>query len=605
MRSLHQVRHTATLLPFSVRHLKGNHSLSTRATAGSVCSVSNRQISAAASLSNMSPPMANSTVPPVPVGGGGVNGRTMHSKSGEEGVQGERRLPGGHLTCYKVEAPVDFETNIFKKEKIKLADREEHVVRGSRDLFSKLPEAFTGIKQIGVIGWGSQAPAQAQNLRDSLKGSNIRVKVGLRENSASFTHAESAGFTKSEGTLGEMYEVIRESDMSMMLISDAVISENYEKIFSCLKPGSYLGLSHGFLLGYLKSIGKDFPANVNVIAVCPKGMGPSVRRLYEQGASVNGAGINCSFAVHRDLSGRATEVALGWAVGLGSPVTFQTTLEAEFKSDIFGERGILLGACHGICEVMFRHFRRHGVAPEEAYMRAVETITGTVSQTISKSGLLSVYDKVKDKHAFEVAYSAAYHPAMEVLLEIYEDVASGREIRSVCDHVNRFLMYPMQTIDNTELWRVASSARAKRGGGEAPLDPTTAGVYLATMVAQCDLLIDAGHAYSEVANESIIECVDSLNPYMHFKGVSYMVDNCSITARLGSRKWAPRFDYLFEQQTTSKIGGETGGGRVDERLIEKFKKHKIHQVMTVCAELRPSVDIMPMETIVGESMTTI
>jgi ketol-acid reductoisomerase len=76
-------------------------------------------------------------------------------------------------------------------------------------------------------------------------------------------------------------------------------ADNYEKIFSHMKPNSILGLSHGFLLGHLQSLGLDFPKNISVIAVCPKGMGPSVRRLYVQGKEVNGAGINSSFAVHQ------------------------------------------------------------------------------------------------------------------------------------------------------------------------------------------------------------------------------------------------------------------------------------------------------------------
>lgn len=76
-------------------------------------------------------------------------------------------------------------------------------------------------------------------------------------------------------------------------------ADNYEKIFSHMKPNSILGLSHGFLLGHLQSLGLDFPKNISVIAVCPKGMGPSVRRLYVQGKEVNGAGINSSFGVHQ------------------------------------------------------------------------------------------------------------------------------------------------------------------------------------------------------------------------------------------------------------------------------------------------------------------
>ena len=107
-------------------------------------------------------------------------------------------------------------------------------------------------------------------------------------------------------------------------------------------------------------MGAKLPANINVIAVCPKGMGPSVRRLYVQGKEVNGAGINASFAVQQDIDGRATDIALGWSVALGSPYTFQTTLESEYKSDIYGERGILLGAVHGVIEASTAASSRRG-----------------------------------------------------------------------------------------------------------------------------------------------------------------------------------------------------------------------------------------------------
>ena len=106
----------------------------------------------------------------------------------------------------------------------------------------------------------------------------------------------------------------------LLLIADAAQAEEYQRIFAALRPGATLGLSHGFLLGHLRNVGAEFPDNVNVIAVCPKGMGPSVRRLYEQGADVDGAGINSSFAIEQDVTGRATDYALGWAVALGSPV---------------------------------------------------------------------------------------------------------------------------------------------------------------------------------------------------------------------------------------------------------------------------------------------
>jgi ketol-acid reductoisomerase len=380
----------------------------------------------------------------------------------------------------------------------------------------------------------------------------------------------------------------------LLLISDAAQAEEHERIFQALRPGATLGLSHGFLLGYLKSIGASFPDNINVIGVCPKGMGPSVRRLYEQGADVNGAGINCSFAIEQDVTGRATDYALGWAAAIGAPWSFQTTLESEYKSDIFGERGILLGAVHGIVECLFRWFVAQGRSEEEAFINSVESITGPISRTISRSGTLAVYEALDDngKADFRRAYASAYHPAFDVLLEIYDEVASGNEIRSVVMAGRRHARYPMGKIDGTPMWRVGEGVRAKRRDFQPPMHPVTAGVYIATMIAQSDLLREKGHPLSEIANESIIEAVDSLNPYMHFRGVAYMIDNCSTTARLGARKWAPRFDYNLTQQAMPLI---EGGAAHDQALIEAFLRNDIHGALATCSAFRPPVDISILE----------
>jgi ketol-acid reductoisomerase len=161
---------------------------------------------------------------------------------------------------------------VFKKDEVSLAGHDEYIVRGGRDLFHLLPDAFKGIKQIGVIGWGSQGPAQAQNLRDSLAEakSDIKVKIGLRKGSRSFAEARGAGFTEENRTLGNIWETVSGSDLVLLLISDAAQADNYEKVFSHMKPNSILGYSHGFLLGHLQSTGLDFPKNISVIAVCFK-----------------------------------------------------------------------------------------------------------------------------------------------------------------------------------------------------------------------------------------------------------------------------------------------------------------------------------------------
>jgi ketol-acid reductoisomerase len=319
-------------------------------------------------------------------------------------------------------------------------------------------------------------------------------------------------------------------------------------------------------------------------------MGPSVRRLYEQGREVNGAGINASFAVHQDVNGKATDYALGWSVALGSPFTFETTLESEYKSDIFGERGILLGAVHGLAESLYARYTGQGMAKDDAYLNTSESITGPISKTISRSGLKAVYDQLDEaeKAAFRDAYNAAYHPCREILEEIYDDVASGNEVRSVINATRRHGTYPMGKIDSTDMWVVGEQVRANTKRNYAPINAETAGVYLACMMAQVDLLQDRGHPYSEIANESIIEAVDSLNPYMDYKGVSYMVDNCSTTARLGARKWASRFDYILKQQAFPAMDQKSV---TNNTPFNRFLTSNIHEVLEVCAKLRPSVDI--------------
>jgi ketol-acid reductoisomerase len=357
-----------------------------------------------------------------------------------------------------------------------------------------------------------------------------------------------------------------------------------------MKPGATLGLSHGFLLGVMKNDNVDFRKDINVCLVAPKGMGPSVRRLYELGKSVGGSGINCSFAVHQDYTGNCTDIAIGWAIAVGAPFAFYTTLESEYKSDIYGERCILLGAVHGMVEALFRRYTRAGMSDEEAFKRSVECITGPISKTVSTQGMPAVYNMLDDagKKVFAEAYAASFKPAMDICMEIYEDVASGNEIKSVVQAGSRFDRFPMGKIDQTYMWKVGKEVRAKRVESEIPLDPFTAGVYIATMMATVQVLREKGHPYSEICNESIIEAVDSLNPYMHARGVAFMVDNCSYTARLGSRKWAPRFDYILEQQAFVAIDNKEPLNMDD---FQSFLTDDVHKALAACSSMRPPVDI--------------
>ncbi|TYH89388.1 hypothetical protein ES332_D01G257400v1 [Gossypium tomentosum] len=211
--------------------------------------------------------------------------------------------------------------------------------------------------------------------------------------------------------------------------------------------------------------------------------------------------------------------------------------------------------------------------------------------------MLAVYNSLSEegKREFETAYSASYYPCMDILYECYEDVASGSEIRSVVLAGQRFYekdglpAFPMGKIDQTRMWKVGERVRKARPSGDlGPLYPFTAGVYVALMMAQIEILRKKGHSYSEIINESVIEAVDSLNLFMHARGVSFMVDNCSTTARLGSRKWAPRFDYILTQQALVAVDK---GTPINQDLLSNFLSDPVHGAIEVCAQLRPTVDI--------------
>jgi ketol-acid reductoisomerase len=480
-------------------------------------------------------------------------------------------------------------SQIFPVRRVDLPGGAETVVPGGRHLFPLLPTALAGVGRIGVLGWGPQGSAQALNLRDSLAGSAVTVAVGLRPGSASTDAARAEGFRAEDGTLGDWLSVAASSDLVIALVSDAALAAHHPDLFAALRPGTTLGLSHGFLVGHLSQTGGDFPAGISVVAVCPKGMGDSVRRLYVQGARVNGAGINSSLAVHRDHDGRAVERALAWSVALGAPYTFGTTLDNEYRSDIVGERAVLLGAVHGLVESLYQRFRLAGDDPLTAYERSCENVTGPIARTISADGLAAVRDRLDPagRDVFDRAYAATYRPALDLVAEIYDEVDSGNELRSVVLAAARLAGRPMAPISGSPMWAAAPAVRARRAGRDVAVEPFTAGAFLALMTAQVDLLAERGHPWSEIVNESVIEAVDSLLPYMHARDVAYMVDNCSVTARLGARRWGPRFQAAYEQLGFPAF--DRGAG--DDRLVDAFRANPVHEALASLAPLRPPVDI--------------
>jgi Ketol-acid reductoisomerase len=174
------------------------------------------------------------------------------------------------------------------------------------------------------------------------------------------------------------------------------------------------------------------------------------------------------------------------------------------------------------------------------------------------------------------------------MAEIYDEVMSGNEIKSIVMAANRFSEYPMTTIDRSPMWSAGADVRRRRDQIKTDIDGFTAGTFAGAMMAQVDILVEHGHPYSEIANESIIEAVDSLLPYMHARGVAYMVDNCSTTARLGSRKWGPRFQAILEQVAFPTMKDREA---TPAELPEGFLTHPVHEVLHRLSAMRPAIDI--------------
>jgi ketol-acid reductoisomerase len=482
-------------------------------------------------------------------------------------------------------------SSVFKLEPLPTSQGVEQIVRGSRLLFPKLKDAFEGIRTIVVVGWGSQGPAQAQNLRDTLRsiGSNIVVKVALRNGSEHRDAARAAGFQVScelgEETLGSIEEVVPQGDMVLLLISDGAQTEHWKYITGLMKPGSTLGLSHGFLLGHLETQKEKLRDDINVILVAPKGMGDSVRRIYLQGQEVDGAGINSSVAVEQDVNGRAYDYAIGWSIAIGSPVTFFTTMRNEYVSDLTGERGMLLGTVWGMVEAIYAFFLST-MRPDEAFLASAKGLTSTVVRGISELGLKGFYESLtpSQKEQFRKGYFASILRASGVIDQIYNSVSGGQEVREVVVATERLKTEKMSEIETSDMWKVA--AREGLYSRDVPMsDPLAfaAGMYVGGLMAGIDVLIARGHSVSEAINEQLIEGLDSLMPYMDKRGLRAMVEGCSVTARLGTRKWGPVAEKAFSAGLRDEA---------QEFDFSQFLNSPIHGDVAACFALRPTVKLI-------------
>jgi ketol-acid reductoisomerase len=313
---------------------------------------------------------------------------------------------------------------------------------------------------VAVLGYGVQGPAQAFNMRDN----GINVIIGqAKEDKRYWKKAIADGWVPGK-TLFPIEEAVRRGTIIQYLVSDAAQKILWPKVKANLKKGDALYFSHGFSVVYKKQTGVVPPAFVDVIMVAPKGSGTSVRRNF-----LDGSGINSSFAVHQDYTGRAMERTLALGIAIGSGFLFPTTFQMEVYSDLTGERGVLMGALAGMMEAQYNELRKHGHTPSEAFNETVEELTQSLIRLVAENGMDWMYANCSAtaqrgaldwRHKFRKAVAP-------VFAELYKSVATGKEteivlrVNSAPDYKVK-LEKELKEMRNSELWQAGAAVRDLR-----------------------------------------------------------------------------------------------------------------------------------------------
>ena len=312
---------------------------------------------------------------------------------------------------------------------------------------------------VAVLGYGVQGPGQALNLRDN----GIRVIVGQREGGQTWQRAVADGFVPGE-TLFPLEEAAKKATIIQYLLSDAGQVATWPSIKACLDEGNALYFSHGFGIVFKDQTKIIPPQNVDVILVAPKGSGRNVRLNF-----LDGSGINSSYAVFQDFTGKAQERTRALGIAVGSGYLFPTTFENEVHSDLTGERGILMGCLAGVMEAQYSLLRKHGHSPSEAFNETVEELTQSLIRLVAENGMdwmFSNCSTTAQRGALDWApkFRDAVAPVFDTL---YEKVISGEETRRVLEanstpDYREKLDKELDTLKNSEMWQTGATVRSLR-----------------------------------------------------------------------------------------------------------------------------------------------
>jgi len=310
---------------------------------------------------------------------------------------------------------------------------------------------------VAVVGYGVQGRGQALNMRDN----GIRVIVG--EGDYNWNKAIEEGFVPGE-TLFPPIEAARRGTIVMYLLNDAMQKETWPELKPTLTAGKALYFSHGFSIVYKDQTGVVPPPDIDVIMVAPKGAGRTVRDNF-----LAGSGINSSYAVFQDATGRALERTLAIGIAIGSGYLFPTTFEKEVFSDLTGERGVLMGCLAGVMEAQYNELRRRGHSPSEAFNETVEELTQSLMPLVAENGMDWMFANCSTtaqrgaldwRHRFR----AAVEP---VFKELYDSVASGKETEIVlkagsAPNYRDVLKKELEEMRMSEMWQAGVVLRALR-----------------------------------------------------------------------------------------------------------------------------------------------
>ena len=312
---------------------------------------------------------------------------------------------------------------------------------------------------IAVIGYGVQGPGQSLNLKDN----GFNVIVGQRKNSKTWDKAVADGWVPGK-TLFEIEEACEKGTIIQYLLSDAAQISVWPTVKKHLTAGKALYFSHGFGVTYSDRTGIVPPKDVDVIMIAPKGSGTSLRRLF-----LEGRGLNSSYAVMQDATGRAMDRVLALGIGVGSGYLFETTFQREVYSDLTGERGTLMGAIQGIFAAQYQVLRENGHTPSEAFNETVEELTQSLMPLFGENGMDWMYancSTTAQRGALDW-WGPFRDATLPVFRKLYAEVACGNEAQRSIDSNSKpdyreKLNEELKQLRESEMWQAGATVRSLR-----------------------------------------------------------------------------------------------------------------------------------------------